>query len=262
MKTDAPPQGDFLENATRESASNPADVAEVSATSSRAVNFQQGIRVFIVAPPMVSWGLERLIQGAGAGMEWIGSAASLAAGLNAVSHLRCDVLVAALQLSDDFAGLFRQRKDSGVKVLVVSDDPDYAVLDRMIDAGARGIVHTSDPPAMLLKAIEKVHAGELWINRAAAGRILVEMVLRKAGHRNDPEQTKIATLTGRERQTVAAVVRDASAPGKVIAERLCISERTLRNHLTSIYSKLELSSRLDLYAYAARHRLMDDSVST
>jgi two-component system, NarL family, nitrate/nitrite response regulator NarL len=43
----------------------------------------------------------------------------------------------------------------------------------------------------------------------------------------------------------------------VIASRLCISEHTLRNHLTSIYSKLGLSSRLDLYAYATRHRLQE-----
>ncbi len=41
----------------------------------------------------------------------------------------------------------------------------------------------------------------------------------------------------------------------MIASRLCISEHTLRNHLTSIYTKLQLSNRLDLYAYATRHSL-------
>lgn len=41
----------------------------------------------------------------------------------------------------------------------------------------------------------------------------------------------------------------------VIAGRLCISEHTLRNHLSSIYAKLDVCNRLDLYAYAMRHGL-------
>ena len=87
------------------------------------------------------------------------------------------------------------------------------------------------------------------------------MARQKAAEGNDPEKTKIATLTSRERQTIAAVASDASAPAKVIAERLCISEHTLRNHLTSIYGKLDVSSRLGLYAYATRHSLNGSSKS-
>jgi hypothetical protein len=54
---------------------------------------------------------------------------------------------------------------------------------------------------------------------------------------------------------LAALAADTGSPGKVIASRLCISEHTLRNHPSSIYRKLMLSSRLDLYAFAARHKL-------
>jgi DNA-binding NarL/FixJ family response regulator len=220
------------------------------------------VRVFLVAPPMVAWGLERLIQSAGANMELAGSASSISAGFDAMAHVECDVLVAAIQGAEDFGTLAQRQADLGVKVLVVSGEPDLAVLDQAILAGARGIVHTSDSPAALPKAIEKVNDGELWIDRAATSRIFLEMARKKAAQGDDPEKTKIATLTSRERQTIAAVAGDASAPAKVIARRLCISEHTLRNHLTSIYSKLELSSRLDLYAYATRHRLVDNSIST
>jgi two-component system, NarL family, nitrate/nitrite response regulator NarL len=131
------------------------------------------------------------------------------------------------------------------------------LIDKMVLAGARGVVRTTDPPAALLKAIEKVEAGELWIDRGATSRIFLEMARQKAAEGNNPEKTKIATLTTRERQAIAAVAGDAAAPAKVIARRLCISEHTLRNHLTSIYSKLELTNRLDLYAYATRHRLTE-----
>ena len=71
----------------------------------------------------------------------------------------------------------------------------------------------------------------------------------------DSDHSKIASLTMRERQTIAAVTSDASVPVKVIASRLCISEHTLRNHLTSIYSKLGVCGRLGLYAYASQHAL-------
>ena len=54
---------------------------------------------------------------------------------------------------------------------------------------------------------------------------------------------------------MAEIARDASATAEEIATRLCISEYTLCNHLTSIYAKLDLANRLELYAYANRHGL-------
>lgn len=56
-------------------------------------------------------------------------------------------------------------------------------------------------------------------------------------------------------QTVAEITKDAAATGKLIALRLNISENTLRNHLNSIYAKLGLSSRLELFAYAKLHAI-------
>ena len=55
-------------------------------------------------------------------------------------------------------------------------------------AGVRGVVKKCEPPQILLKAIEKVHEGELWIDRGAAGRIFLEMARQKAAQRNDPQK--------------------------------------------------------------------------
>jgi DNA-binding NarL/FixJ family response regulator len=143
------------------------------------------------------------------------------------------------------------------RCLVITGSRDVNLFDRAVLAGARGVVRTSESPATLLKAVEKVNEGELWIDRGATSRIFMEMARQKAAEGRDPEKSKIATLTMRERQTIAAVTGDCAAPAKVIAGRLCISEHTLRNHLTSIYSKLEVTNRLDLYAYAMRHQLTE-----
>ena len=108
----------------------------------------------------------------------------------------------------------------------------------------------------ILKAIRKVHEGEIWLDRTATGRIFLELSRNKANEALNPEQKKIASLTPRERQIVAEIGSDAAAGSKQIAERLHISEHTLRNHIASIYEKLEVSSRLELFAYAGKHRIL------
>jgi two-component system nitrate/nitrite response regulator NarL len=204
---------------------------------------------------MVSWGLERLVQTAHPRLELTGSADSVLSARTAMEKHPPDVVVAHLESETGLESLAEVHQGSEAKVLLVTGSQDVALLDKAVLAGVRGVVKTNDPPAILLKAIEKVHEGELWIDRGATSRIFLEMARQKAAEGNDPEKTNITTLTSRERQTIVAVASDASAPGKVIAGRLCISEHTLRNHLTSIYSKLGLTSRLDLYAYATKHSL-------
>ncbi|MDB5880793.1 MAG: LuxR family two component transcriptional regulator [Ramlibacter sp.] len=212
----------------------------------------RAVRVYLVAPPMDSWGLERLVQTAHPRLELSGTASCVADAVHAIEKNPADVIV--LDLESDLESI-AALKSTGVNILVLSGGSDVSFLDKAVLAGVRGIVKKSDPPAILLKAIEKVHEGELWIDRSATSRIFMEMARHKAAHGNDPEKTKMLSLTSRERQTIVAVAGDAAAPAKVIASRLCISEHTLRNHLTSIYSKLHLTSRLDLYAYATRHSL-------
>jgi two-component system, NarL family, nitrate/nitrite response regulator NarL len=214
----------------------------------------RSIRVFLVAQPLVRWGLERLVQTASPGCQLVGSAASLDESVPVLRREGADVVVLVLDSihTEDLAGFCTKAQ---ARALLVTDSRDHAWLDSVVLAGVRGVVHTADAPEALLRAIEKVHGGELWVDRSAMSRLFVEMARHKAAQRDDPDHSKIATLTMRERQTIAAVTSDAAAPGKVIAERLCISEHTLRNHLTSIYSKLGLSNRVDLYAYATRHQL-------
>ena len=215
------------------------------------------IKVHLVALPLVLWGLEQLLRGAHPQfeIEIVSTASFVHESLPLLERHAPDVVVLDLDGVESADDLSELQANAVAKLIVLTASHDPALLDRVVMAGVRGVVKKCEPPQILLKAIEKVHEGELWIDRGAAGRIFLEMARQKAAQRNDPQNSKIATLTSRERQTIAAVAGDASAPGKVIASRLCISEHTLRNHLTSIYGKLGLSSRLDLYAYATRHSL-------
>jgi DNA-binding NarL/FixJ family response regulator len=142
---------------------------------------------------------------------------------------------------------------SGAKVLVLTGSRDASLHDSAVLAGAVGVVEKGEPAETILKAIQKVHEGEIWLDRTATGRIFLELSRSKSAGALNPEQRKIASLTPRERQIVAEIGSDAAASSRIIAERLHISEHTLRNHIASIYEKLEVSSRLELFAYAGRH---------
>ena len=212
--------------------------------------------VFVIALPLVCWGLERLVQSAHPRFEVIGTGADVDGSMAQLQRMTPHVVVLAIDQTRvetlaEFCG------KTQAKLLLVTGSTDHSWMDSAVMAGVRGIVRTGEPAEALLKAIEKVDEGELWIDRGATSRIFMEMARHKAADRSDPDRSKIATLTLRERQTIAAVASDAAAPGKVIADRLCISEHTLRNHLTSIYSKLGVCNRLDLYAFATRHSLHD-----
>ena len=213
------------------------------------------IRVSIVAEPIVSWGLERLVQSANPRLEVVGTCEHLADCLAILKKIEADVVLIDLDGEHGAAGVAELFAQTSVKILAISGSRDVSLLDRAVLAGARGVVEKRASPTLLLKAIEKVHDGELWVDRSATSRIFLELARQSASRNSSPEQRRIATLTPRERHSIAAVASDAAAPGRVIASRLHISEHTLRNHLTSIYSKLGVPNRLALYAFAHQHGL-------
>lgn len=212
------------------------------------------VRVMLVCDlPLVALGLQRLLAGEGRTMVLAGCAGNLADALRLLAKTPTDVILLDLD-GDNRIDMIQELLAAGqARVLVLSasrdlDGPDTAVL-----AGASGAVNKREPVEVLLKAIEKVHAGEFWVDRSATVRILMSIARRKATP--DPEQDKIALLTRKERLTVAEVTCDATAGNREIAERLHISENTLRNHLSAIYGKLGLRGRMELYAYARKHNL-------
>jgi DNA-binding NarL/FixJ family response regulator len=213
------------------------------------------VRVALVALPLTAWGLSRLLAEVSPPFELTGIADSAIEAVPLLQDWQPDVLVLDLdgEAGAEAVGLLNLHLPSKVLVLVTSPLTDLH--DSAVLAGARGVVEKREQPQTLLKAIEKVHAGEMWIDRSATGRIFMELARRKPQTQPDPETWRIDHLTPRERQLVVALASDAAAPGKVVAQRLHISEHTLRNHLTSVYGKLGVSNRVELYAFAHRHGL-------
>jgi two-component system nitrate/nitrite response regulator NarL len=196
------------------------------------------IRVFVAEDHHVTlWGLTRLIDDAYPRLTVVGSARSRAEllGHDAAARERCPG-----------------------RVLVLTGTDDIGQHRAAVMQGARGVVHKSEPADVILRAIEKVHEGEVWLNRALLGQVLGELTHsepEKAPRPADPEAARIGSLTRRERDIVTALVNSAGAKQFAVAQDLGMSEHTLRNHLTTIYSKLGVHGRLELHVYASAHGL-------
>jgi DNA-binding NarL/FixJ family response regulator len=203
------------------------------------------------------WGLERLVVGSKSGKNIVGKATDCAEAVALALDTRPDVIVLSSDLgSQSVLEIIPELiSKAGTRVVVLAGKSDPSMLESAVLAGARGIVRKADPVETVLQAIESVHAGEMWLDRATTGRVFVELTRRRSGHAADPEQAKISTLTERERAVATAMAADPGSAASKIADSLHISEHTLRNHLTSIYGKLGVASRLDLYVFASKHGL-------
>ena len=206
------------------------------------------IHVHIVAPTLVGWGLKRLVRSAGSPFLVAATSPTLSQAMPLLEHDPPDVIL--LDLDDGYgpehvADLHARLR---AKVLVLTCASEGQLLDRIVQAGAQGILLKHEAPPQLLNAVETVGTGRTFLSRRPAERASMTLAVQQ---RSREDQDKLATLTRRERQSVEALVSNASAPVKVVAEGLGISEHTLRNHLCTIYSKLGVRSRLELHAYAA-----------
>jgi DNA-binding NarL/FixJ family response regulator len=141
------------------------------------------------------------------------------------------------------------RAQCGAKILLLTCQDGMDLPGRAAALGTCGVIDRLTTPELLLRALEKVHEGQVWFNRDTTGRLLSQQVHLGADADN-PLSAGLALLTDRERKVLAAVVHHGGESGKAIALRLHSGESTLRNHLTSIYDKLGVSGRNGLLAYA------------
>ena len=136
-----------------------------------------------------------------------------------------------------------------VLLTAVADDQQLAEAVRL---GARGIVLKDMAPALLVDAVRAVHAGRLWLETGLGAR--ARRRLLQAQTREPIAQGGPGTLSTREREVVRFV--SEGLRNRAIAERMAITEGTVKVHLHNIYEKLDVSSRIELINYAREHGLL------
>jgi DNA-binding NarL/FixJ family response regulator len=127
----------------------------------------------------------------------------------------------------------KRRLEARVIVMISNDEREKAV--RAVRLGARGILFKDADPALLPKSIRKVYAGEVWIDNPILSQAL-ESLLTRPQAPQVPAETREMKLSGREMEVVRCVAMGLR--NKEVADKLGVSEATIKNHLTSIYTKL------------------------
>lgn len=190
------------------------------------------------------------------GVHFLDEAHDMESARAAIAKKHPDVVLLDLLTNDERALEFLPEllaAAPAARVIILTCCREPGMHHRAIALGARGLVMKSQPVDVLLKAIRRVYAGELWIERELMHTVIGQMMTQQ--NARDPEAEKIAALTGREREIISHIGQGLK--NRQIAERLFISETTVRHHLSSIFSKLDVSDRLELVIYAYRHKLAD-----
>ena len=203
--------------------------------------------------PVVREGVKMLLSGA-TDLVVAGEVHSGEAALQALGQGPVDVVLLDLDLGAEGGVVLLPRIASAAptaRVLVLTGLRDRDRHRQALLAGARGLLLKDKSPEQLLKAIRKVHAGELWFERAVLEAALQRAVSSQQGR--DPVERRIAELTARELEVVRLI--GEGLKNRDIAEQLGISEKTVRNHLSMVFDKLGVSDRLELLVFAYRHGL-------
>jgi len=213
-------------------------------------------RLFLIEDHLVMRAALKLLLDSRADLQVVGEAANREEALHGLqSSLQTpDIILLDLELSDgtsaDFIPMLRQTAPSS-RVLVLTGTPDMTLHRRALGLGAMGLVRKEQPPETLLRAIERVRNGEVWIEPA-----LMQNTFATPQHLASESDIKmrIASLSPREREIVALIGQGLK--NKPIAARLFLSERTVHSHLSSIFRKLSVADRTELALFAAHHGLL------
>jgi len=205
--------------------------------------------------PIVRHGLQLLLESRGT-VSVVGEASDGIQTVDLACQVQPDILLVDLAMPAGGIDLLRLLATAArsVRPILLAEAGD-STLGVALRAGARGIVLKQSTVAMLFNSLEIVMRGEYWLidDRAADEH---EALRRMSVERRSANGNNRFRLTRREMQIVAAVADGDS--NKAIGERLSVTEDTVKHHLSNIFDKVGVFSRLELAMFAIHHRLLPE----
>jgi DNA-binding NarL/FixJ family response regulator len=202
--------------------------------------------------PIVRDGLKKLLL-LEDDFEVIGEAGDGREVLDKVQELDPDVLLLDLRMPNldglsALQALQQTNKRTRVIVLTASEDKNEFV--QAMKLGCSGIVLKQTAPDLIVKSIRKVNAGEIWLDSHTTAAVMRQFQTGTEGNNSGAggKGRERSPLSAREREIVALVAQGYK--NKEMAEKMFISEQTVKNHLHNIFDKLGVSDRLELALYA------------
>ncbi len=142
------------------------------------------------------------------------------------------------------------------RIIGLAESENQAEYVRAVRLGCRGILLKTVSSPLMLKSVRKVFEGELWLDRITTAEVLRQFTQEQVNGprlRERDRDQKTTPLSPREKEIVGLVMQGYK--NKELAEKLVISEQTVKNHMHNIFDKLGVSDRLELALYAIHNRL-------
>jgi len=189
------------------------------------------------------------------GIEIVGEAGNGLQAIDVISDLKPDIVLLDI-IMPEMNGIkvlpAIREKSPKTKALMLTVAKDEAMILKALKAGAKGYLSKDVGISDLIKAIQAVHQGELWVERKLMARFFEGESIADPKDDDRPGKTKEG-LTPREQEVLRLLTKGST--NKEIAKALFISEKTVKSHLNSIFRKLKVSRRLQAILYAIRRGL-------
>lgn len=185
------------------------------------------------------------------GIDVVGEAEDGDAAISLCSTIHPDVLVLDINMPGTKASsVIRsvRAQDPPVQVLVLSAFGDLEYILAMLKAGARGYLLKDENPSEIIRGVFAVAKGETRLSQAIASSLVMATV-------RDERDRVLADLTARELEVLCLIARGKD--NSHISDDLSISMGTVKNHVSNIYSKLDVNSRAEAVAWAWEHGIVD-----
>lgn len=213
--------------------------------------------VIIDDHPVFREGVKALVGGH-ADYDIVAEAGDARQALEVVLKTRPDIAIVDLSLPDR-SGLELIREIRGrlndTRILVLSMHSKADYIAGAFQSGATGYVVKESASENLLAALDAVSRGDYFMDNAVAAQVVKKLM------RNQPEtsrtipDSKYGTLTEREQEVLTLLAEGFGI--KEIADKLFISQKTVENHRSKIYSKLDVHSSIELVRFAAKIGIID-----
>jgi len=216
---------------------------------------RQEIRILLADDhPIFRDGLKRLLE-AEPGFTVIGEASNGVEAVRLVKQLKPELLLLDLSMPQQ-TGIEAIRElgslGASVRIILLTAAAEKSQIVEALQLGARGVVLKDSATQLLIQAIRTVMGGEYWVGREQVSNLVQYLRMLMQTTAQETKQRKFG-LTPRELEIVSAVV--AGFANKEIAGHFKISEDTVKHHLSNIFDKLGVSTRLELALFAVNQSL-------